>query len=326
MTANDLAIADDPAYSRTPFVQAKSLAIGVELWPLIASRQLRVTGLTIDQPAIVADSVARAANGTSPSSAAPGPRPKRSAPTPRPRSKHGMDLSVKLVKITGGRFSLGKSERARQAAGAGRRQHRSPRFLRCAAPSRSRSPPKWRAAGASSWTAKLGPLDAVDVAASPLTATFNVDKLDLAGSGLLQSAPAIRRADRLPGGAAIRRQDGASTGQDEGGESEARQRRKRRQAAGGIRFHAGPQPAQPLGPTAPGRDQNWQRDGEPYRQLCRRGRNHRAQDEPGRSENGRARTGRDAAGDGDRAAQRALARRRHGQREGCAARARWSGW
>ena len=52
VTANDLSIADDPAYSRTPFVQAKSLAIGVELWPLIASRQLHVTGLTIDQPAI----------------------------------------------------------------------------------------------------------------------------------------------------------------------------------------------------------------------------------------------------------------------------------
>ena len=48
VTANDLSIADDPAYSRTPFVQAKSLAIGVEVWPLIASRQLHVTGLTID--------------------------------------------------------------------------------------------------------------------------------------------------------------------------------------------------------------------------------------------------------------------------------------
>ena len=52
VTANDLSIADDPAYSRTPFVQAKSLAIGVEVWPLIASRQLHVTGLTIDAPAI----------------------------------------------------------------------------------------------------------------------------------------------------------------------------------------------------------------------------------------------------------------------------------
>ena len=45
VTANDLSIADDPAYSRTPFVQAKSLAIGVEVWPLITSRQLHVTGL-----------------------------------------------------------------------------------------------------------------------------------------------------------------------------------------------------------------------------------------------------------------------------------------
>lgn len=52
VTANDLAIADDPAYSRTAFVQAKSLALKVELCPLLASRQLHVTGLEIDQPAI----------------------------------------------------------------------------------------------------------------------------------------------------------------------------------------------------------------------------------------------------------------------------------
>src|SRR5690348_12792434 len=43
--ANDLSIADDPAYSKSPFVKAKSLGIGVEIWPLITSRQVRVTGL-----------------------------------------------------------------------------------------------------------------------------------------------------------------------------------------------------------------------------------------------------------------------------------------
>src|SRR5262245_58837023 len=53
VTASDLAIADDPTYSRSPFVKAKSIGIGVEVWPLIASRQLHVTGVTIDQPAIV---------------------------------------------------------------------------------------------------------------------------------------------------------------------------------------------------------------------------------------------------------------------------------
>src|SRR5215472_8813340 len=52
VTAADLSIADNPAYNKQPFVQAKSLAVSVEVWPLITSRQLHVTGLTIDQPSI----------------------------------------------------------------------------------------------------------------------------------------------------------------------------------------------------------------------------------------------------------------------------------
>src|SRR5215471_2460724 len=52
VTASDLSIADNPAYSRQPFVQAKSLGVSVEIWPLITSRQLHVTGLTIDHPSI----------------------------------------------------------------------------------------------------------------------------------------------------------------------------------------------------------------------------------------------------------------------------------
>jgi AsmA protein len=108
VTANDLSIADDPAYSRTPFVQAKSLAIGDALWPLIASRQLHVTGLSIDAPAIT---LIQSPNGDWNFSKLGGAR---SASTPTPpapdaASKTDMDLSVKLVKITGGRFSLGKT-------------------------------------------------------------------------------------------------------------------------------------------------------------------------------------------------------------------------
>jgi AsmA protein len=50
--ADDIQIADDPAFSTAPFIQAKSLAIGVEVSPLIFSRQVHVTNLTIDTPAI----------------------------------------------------------------------------------------------------------------------------------------------------------------------------------------------------------------------------------------------------------------------------------
>ncbi len=190
VTANDLSIADDPAFSRAAFVQAKSLAIGVELWPLIARRQLHVTGLSIDQPAIT---LIQAPNGDWNFSNLGGARAARSAsPAPAPSAgpKTSMDLSVKLVKITGGRFSLGKTV-----------GHARPLVLEDVNLEVHDFSPtgafpftfatKVAGGGAIRLDGKLGPLDAVDVAASPVSATFHVDKLDLAGTGLLQSAPAI---------------------------------------------------------------------------------------------------------------------------------------
>jgi AsmA protein len=44
-----LSIADDPAFSKTPFLRARSLKVGVEMLPLIVSRKLNVTRITIDQ-------------------------------------------------------------------------------------------------------------------------------------------------------------------------------------------------------------------------------------------------------------------------------------
>ena len=43
--ADQLSIADDPKFSSAPFIQAKSLQVGVELMPLIFSKQLNVTKL-----------------------------------------------------------------------------------------------------------------------------------------------------------------------------------------------------------------------------------------------------------------------------------------
>src|SRR5262245_52610963 len=52
VTAGDISIADDPAFAKAPFVTAKSLKVGVELMPLIFSKQLNVTGITLEQPQI----------------------------------------------------------------------------------------------------------------------------------------------------------------------------------------------------------------------------------------------------------------------------------
>ena len=52
VTADDISIADDPKFSASPFVQAKSLTVGVEMIPLIFSKTLNVTELTLNQPEI----------------------------------------------------------------------------------------------------------------------------------------------------------------------------------------------------------------------------------------------------------------------------------
>src|SRR6266496_5378724 len=52
VAADNISIADDPHFSNSPFVQAKSLKVGVEMIPLIFSKTLNVTELTLDQPQI----------------------------------------------------------------------------------------------------------------------------------------------------------------------------------------------------------------------------------------------------------------------------------
>jgi hypothetical protein len=55
-----ISIADDPAFNKEAFLQAKSVRVGVSLWSLIFSRSLHVTSLTIEEPKMTA---IKSANG-----------------------------------------------------------------------------------------------------------------------------------------------------------------------------------------------------------------------------------------------------------------------
>lgn len=52
LVANDIEVADDPAFSPSNFLMAKSLEIAVELKPLLFSRQVNVVGLVLEHPTI----------------------------------------------------------------------------------------------------------------------------------------------------------------------------------------------------------------------------------------------------------------------------------
>jgi hypothetical protein len=102
VAAADLSIADDPAFSHAPFLSAKSLSVGVELQPLIFSRQLNVTRIAIDGPSIaLIQSPAGVWNFAGlGGKSAPVPAPASGSPSSTP------SISVQSVKITGGQISL----------------------------------------------------------------------------------------------------------------------------------------------------------------------------------------------------------------------------
>lgn len=60
VAADNIQIAEDPQFGSSPFVQAKSLRIGVDMLPLIFSKTINVRDLTLEQPQI---SLVKSANG-----------------------------------------------------------------------------------------------------------------------------------------------------------------------------------------------------------------------------------------------------------------------
>src|SRR5437879_3509805 len=50
LSADNISIGDDPKFSSAPFLTANSLNVGVEMMPLIFSKTLNVTGVTIASP------------------------------------------------------------------------------------------------------------------------------------------------------------------------------------------------------------------------------------------------------------------------------------
>ena len=61
LVAENTTLADDPKFSTQPFMQTSKVKIGIEMIPLILSREIHITGFDLDSPKI---NLIRAANGT----------------------------------------------------------------------------------------------------------------------------------------------------------------------------------------------------------------------------------------------------------------------
>jgi AsmA protein len=194
VAAADLFIADDPTFSKAPFIQAKSLKVGVELQPLLFSKKLKVTGIEIEAPEI---ELIQSDTGTWNFASLGG---KSSAPAPAASSTSMQDLTVKLVKITNGTLSIKMAGEAR------------PKVLdklnievKDFAPDVS-FPASLSAdiqgGGDVKLDGKAGPIDTADTSETPFDVALKLNKLDIAKAGFVRPSTGFGGLLSIDGNAA----------------------------------------------------------------------------------------------------------------------------
>lgn len=185
LSADAIRIGDDPAFGSEPFIQARSLALGVRLWPLIAHRQLRITSLTLDQP-----QVRLLQNRTGGwNFASIGTSGKSSAPQPAaPDASSAMSFSVDRLRIDNGRIEL------RRTAGDVRRYEKvqlSADNVGTGAAFPFSMSAAMAGGGTLSLDGKLGPWHAGNALLTPLDAHLVMRSLDLVGAGLMSASDGV---------------------------------------------------------------------------------------------------------------------------------------
>jgi AsmA protein len=146
-----------------------------------------VTGLTIDEPEMV---LLQSDSGEWNFSSLGAKAPENTPPVaPAPPEKAGLDLSVKLVKITGGRVSIG-NDNSRSKPLAIEKMNVELRDFSSTSVFPFSLTATVAGGGAIKLEGKAGPIPA-DTALTPIEASLNVSQLNLAASGLADASTGV---------------------------------------------------------------------------------------------------------------------------------------
>jgi AsmA protein len=190
VTADNISIADDPAFSKAPFVQAKSLKVGVELVPLVFSKELHVTDLTLTQPAIA---LVKSENGekwnfsslgNKSGSASPNPTKAPTGPSSNP------ELSVAKLKVEDGRLTLSRAGSSEQPRVYDKVTIEITNFS-FAASFPFKVSADLPAGGSLKLEGTAGPIDATNTALTSVQAKVAIQQMNLAASGFIDPASGI---------------------------------------------------------------------------------------------------------------------------------------
>ncbi len=224
LAAENLSIGDDPKFSASPFLTAQSLKVGVEIMPLIFSKTLNVTGVTIDSPQVT---LLRNAAGQWNYSSLGGAAAKAQAKQPPAKAPTvPAEVSVAKLTLTNGTIIVGSTTSQKRST------YDHVNVTATNVSMVSKFPVTVTAnlpgGGKLKLDGNAGPIDQTDTSLTPLNAKLNVDSLNLASTGFLDPAAGL-------GG--ILDLDGTVTSQ--GGEAESKGNAKLSKAL----FVAGGSPA-----------------------------------------------------------------------------------
>jgi AsmA protein len=198
LTADNIAIADDPAFSTSPFIQAKSLKVGVEMQPLIFNRVLRIRSITLKQPQVDLlhsaagawnfSSLGKASGSTAPtqkSEPATTPKPgagKAPPPAPAAGSSATPDLTIQKLNVVDGRVTVGSPNQHKTTYEAVNLTANNISYTSAFPFSLQAKTP---AGGQLNLQGTAGPVNQEDTSLTPLSAKVVIKSLDLASTGFI---------------------------------------------------------------------------------------------------------------------------------------------
>ncbi len=192
VTADDISIADDASFSNTPFVQAKSLKVGVEILPLLFSKTLNVTELTLNQPAIslVHSESGEKWNFSSLGNASTGSKSSAESTAPSSGAGGNPDFSVRKLKVSNGRLTVSRAGKGEKPRDYDKVDIEVSNFsLKNSFPFKMTA--NLPAGGSLKLDGSAGPIDAENAARSPLQAKVTIRQMNLAASGFIDPASGI---------------------------------------------------------------------------------------------------------------------------------------
>jgi len=193
VSMDSISIADDPAFSHSPFLTAKRLSAGVSLWPLIFSKRLDVSSFSITDPQVVLlrspsgrwnySSLGAASGGT--------PKPQQGAAQSDPPASSSAvtKISVEKLRISNGTVTVGMVGRA------GVHTYQKVDLEASDLSYTTQFPFELTAdtpgGGNLKLDGKAGPVNATDASMTPVNATIGVEGLDLQATGFIEPSSGV---------------------------------------------------------------------------------------------------------------------------------------